>query len=64
MSTPAYILKMKDEQDRWWRVGAMWFNQESLTFSIIIDPFVQIPPGGAKITAYSEDSVPKAKQRI
>jgi hypothetical protein len=40
----------------------MWFNQESLTLSIIIDPFAQIPPG-AHITAYSQQSVPKAEQK-
>lgn len=59
---PTYIAKAKDQEGKWWRVGAAWFNQKSLTISITLDPFVQLPPG-AKLTLYNEDSVPKAQQR-
>ena len=58
---PTWIAKIKDNEGKYWRVGAAWFNQESLTISIAFDPFVQLPLG-AKVTLYNEQSVKKENQ--
>ena len=62
-SKPDYLLKIKNEGDeKWTRVGGMWFDKEKNSYKITLDEGVELKSTAedrVKINVFSNDFVAK-----